>query len=66
MSQVFKTQFFACLLALLAGWPYFCLVVGLNLTVSLAISKTKSIGREFAIAFSGFFFWKELIGIFRC
>ena len=54
MSQTSKTQFFACLLALLAGWSHFCLIIGLvGLTIGLAIGKVESIGGEVAIGFSG-------------
>ena len=55
MSQESKTQFLAFLLALLAGWPRFQLVIGLiDLTISLAIGGTKLMGREVAVALSGY------------
>ena len=55
MSQAFKTQYLTCFLALLAGWPRFCLVVvGLiAFIVGLFIGGVESIGREVAIGFSG-------------
>ena len=51
-----KVQFFlAHLLALLAGWPRFCLVVDLavGLTVGLAIGVAELIGGKVAIGFLG-------------
>ena len=51
-----KTQFLACLLVLLAGWPRFCLVVGLDLIVGLAISGVELIDEKVANSFFGFFF----------
>ena len=38
-----KTQFVAYLLALLAGWPYFHLVVGLSLIVGIVESMDKKV-----------------------
>ena len=53
MSQASKTQFFVCLLALLAGWPHFRLLVGLvGITVGLAIGKAELIGGEVTVSFS--------------
>ena len=67
MLQAFKTQFLACLLALLAGWLRFRLVVSLvGLTVALATSKAVIISRKVAISFSKCFLWKKLISFFRC
>ena len=56
MSQAFKIQYLARLLALLASWCQFCLVVvGLvNFTVSLAIGGAGLIDREVAVGFSRF------------
>ena len=49
-----KTQFFACLLALLAGQPRFRLLIGLiSLTVGLLIGKAEFIGEKVSIGFSG-------------
>ena len=52
-----QAQFFlASLLAVLADWPCFRLVVSLvSLTIGLAISKAESIGRKIAIDFLGCF-----------
>ena len=57
ISQVSKTQLFACLLALLAGWPHFRLVlIGLiGLIISLAISKAELINKKVTIDFFGYF-----------
>ena len=45
--------FFACLLALLASWPHFCLVVDLAIgfSIGLAIGGAKSISKEIAFCF---------------
>ena len=67
MSQAFKTQFLAFLLALLVNQPRFRLVVGLvGLTIGLAIDGAELIGKEVAVGFSGCFLWKELINFFGC
>ena len=67
MLQVSKTQFLACLLALLAGSSCFRLVIGLiGLTVGLAIDGAELMGGEVAVGFFEFFMWKELISFFRC
>ena len=59
MSQVSKTQFLTYLLALLANWPCFCLIVGLvDLIVGLAIGGAELIGGEVAIGFLKYFLWK--------
>ena len=50
-----KTQFFAYLLILLAGGPCLCLMLGLDLTVSLAISRAELMGKKVAIIFSDIF-----------
>ena len=56
MSQEFKIQFLACLLALLAGRPRFRLVVGLiGLIIDLAMGKAESIGKKVAVSLSGCF-----------
>ena len=56
MSQEFKTQFLAHLLALLAGRPCFRLVVGLvGLTIGLAIGKAELMKGKVAVDFSGYF-----------
>ena len=53
MSQASKSQFLACLLALLANGSCFYLMVGLvGLTVILFIGKRELIGRAVAISFS--------------
>ena len=67
MLQTSKTQFLACFLALLAGWPRFRLVVSLvGLTIGLAIGGAELIWEKVAIGFSKYFLWKELISFFRC
>ena len=51
-----KVQFFlACLLALLASQPFFCLVGLVDLIVSLAIGGAESMDGEIAVGFSGWF-----------
>ena len=56
MLQAFKTQFIACLLVFLAGWPHFRLVVGLvGLIVDLAIGGVEFICKKVAAGFSGYF-----------
>ena len=66
MSYASKTQFFACLPILLAGWSFFPLVVGLSLIVSLAIGETESMNGEVATTFLNIFYernWSAFLGV---
>ena len=65
MSQVLKTQFFAYLLALLAGRSHLSLVIVLSLNVSLAIGRAELIDRKVAVSFFDYPLYNKLIGFFR-
>ena len=67
MSQTSKTQFLACLLALLANYSSLRLVIGLvGLTVGLAIGGAELMSGKVADGFSKYFLLKELMSFFRC
>ena len=64
-----KVQFFlACLLAFLASWPCFRLMIDMavGLTIGLAIGGAESTGRKIAVGFLGWSLWKKLISFLRC
>ena len=52
MSQVFKIRFFTYLMILLANSLYFRLVIGLHLTIDLAIGGAELMDRKIAATFS--------------